>query len=305
MKKRILLTGILLLLSETCSFAGAGTTAVNFLKMPQGNRATAMGSSFVAFAEGPTAVYWNPAGLAKGIFNEARLIYNNWFEGIYYGFAAYRHNLKSGGLGAGITYLNSGTITRRENGRDISGSSYDLKNIAVSAGHGLKVSEYVNLGIAVKYIMETADGEAMGGISGGVGSQYQRKVEEHIIRAGVSVMNLGGKMGYDDKYPLPAVIRIGIGDELLNGRFRGGAECDYYLQEDNIHGGMGVEFAAAPFLDLRCGYRFGRKDVVFPYGVTAGFGVKYTEVVEYCFDYSIATIGDLGFVHRVGFGVRF
>ena len=40
-----------------------GTTAASFLELGVGSRAVAMGEAYVAIAEGPTAGYWNPAGL--------------------------------------------------------------------------------------------------------------------------------------------------------------------------------------------------------------------------------------------------
>lgn len=42
-----------------------GTVAAPFLTISQGARATAMGSAFVAIADDPSAVYWNPAGIAR------------------------------------------------------------------------------------------------------------------------------------------------------------------------------------------------------------------------------------------------
>ncbi|MBN2406529.1 MAG: PorV/PorQ family protein [Elusimicrobia bacterium] len=282
-----------------------GITAADFLKLPQGNRATAMGTSFVAFAEGPTSLYWNPAGLATGMFNEGRLVYNDWIEGIYYAYAAYRHRMESGGFGVSVTYLDSGEIVKRDQGREDSGSTYKLQDVAVCVGQGLRVSKYVNAGMCLEFITESADGESINGLAGGLGMQYKKKVNEHYIHTGMSVMNLGTRMGYEDKFPIPAVIRLGIGDELMNERLRGSFETDYYMDGKKMSGGAGMEFRVSPALDLRCGYRFGHRDISIPYGLTAGFGIKYTETVEYNFDYSISSMGDLGIVNRIGFGVKF
>lgn len=46
--------------------------AAEFLKIPVGARAMGMGGAFVALADDPTAVYWNPAGL---IFANRRQVY--------------------------------------------------------------------------------------------------------------------------------------------------------------------------------------------------------------------------------------
>src|SRR5205085_11630863 len=43
----------------------AGTASGTFLKIGVGARATGLGESFVAVANDPSAIYWNPAGLAS------------------------------------------------------------------------------------------------------------------------------------------------------------------------------------------------------------------------------------------------
>jgi len=285
--------------------AAPGTTAANFLKLPQGNRATAMGSSFTANAEGPTAVFWNPAGLANGPFNEARMVYNDWIEGIYYGYAAYRHRIDRGGFGFAVTYLNSGSITRRETGRECSGSAYYLQDIAVDFGEGIYISDTFNVGVLLKLISEYIDGESANSLAGGLGGQYRKQYRDHFLSAGLALMNLGTEMGYDSKYPLPVILRMGVSDELPGSGFSSSAQIDMHTSEGAVTGGAGVELQAASFLKVRLGYRFGYRDVPFPYGITAGFGVTYTDVVDYLFDYSVSTLGDLGFVNRIGFGIKF
>ncbi|MFH1416653.1 MAG: PorV/PorQ family protein [Elusimicrobiota bacterium] len=286
-------------------YAGSGTTFASFMKLPLGNRAAAMGRSYTALSEGPASLYWNPAGLAKGVFNEGRLAYSRWIEGIYYGYAGYRHSVKYGGIGLSVLYLDSGSIPKRGNGREELGTDYSLNDISVDAGFGMKITEGLNAGIAVKYFGESADTETAYGFSGGLGIQYMKRYGQHYLNTGMSLMNLGQDSGYDEKFPLPAVLRIGIGDELMSGRIYGAAELDYYLNETEIVGGVGMELRATPFLDLRCGYRFGYEDIDIPYGLTAGFGLKYVENVEYIFDYSIGSLGDLGFINRLGMGIRF
>jgi len=42
-----------------------GTTAAPFLSIEVGSRAIGMGGAFVALANDASALYWNPAGLAR------------------------------------------------------------------------------------------------------------------------------------------------------------------------------------------------------------------------------------------------
>ena len=48
--------------------SGVGTRAAEFLTIPVGPRAVAMGGAFAAAADDITSIYWNPAGL--GFLNE-------------------------------------------------------------------------------------------------------------------------------------------------------------------------------------------------------------------------------------------
>jgi len=305
MKKTAAALILLIFCLNGSSGAESGTTSAAFLKLGQGNRETAMGGSFVAAVRGPSAVFWNPAGLATGIFNEARLIYNSWVQDIYWGYASYRHNLGKGGFGAAVTYLNSGDMVRRGSGREESGSSYSLTDIAFDIGQGLRLTGNINAGVSVKFINEKIDEETATAVAVGFGGQYHRELNSHYISAGLSCMNMGTRMGYGEKFPLPAVIRLDAADLFPGQRLMAHAGFDYFVVEERATAGAGIEFTAAPFLDLRCGYRFGYRDINSVYGLTAGFGIKYIEEVEYSFDYSFATLGDLGYINRIGFGVRF
>jgi hypothetical protein len=305
--KRRFLTAVLTFVSVIAvrGLCGTGITAVDFLKISQGNRASAMGSSYVAMAQGPTSLYWNPAGLACGVFNEARMIYNRWIEDIYFGYAAYRHNLNTGGFGFSVTYLNSGDIERRTDGRDISGASYTMSDVAVDVGQGLRLTDNLNCGVSIKFINEIIDEESISGLAAGFGGQFHKKIKEHYIKAGISVMNIGTRMGFNDKYPLPAVVRLGFADSIIQSRLGGSVEIDYFIVEQKLAGGLGIEYSLAPFMDVRAGYIAAGVPASGLGGLTAGIAFRYDEKVEYLFDYTLTSLGDLGLVNRIGTGIRF
>ncbi len=305
MNRKIIVNIAVVLVCASNMFAGAGTTAVNFLKIQQGSRAAAMGGTNAAFSRGPESLYWNPAGLGRGVFNEVKMIYNDWIEDVYCCYAAYRHNIRKGGVGFAVTYLDSGDIIRRDNGRELTGLNYKMTDLAVDLGVGLKMTDNLNAGVSVKYISETIDAEKAQGVAAGFGLQYHKMLRKHYLNGGVAVMNMGSNMGFDEKFPLPMMLKVGVGDELYSGRIRISAETNYHFTEERFDGGAGVELRLNPFLDVRFGYKFGQSDVVFPYGLTAGFGIRYIEKMEYLIDYAISTLGDLGYINRIGFGVRF
>ena len=59
-----------------------GTTAASFLEIGIGSRAVGMGGAYVAMAEGPTAAYWNPAGLGMMDHTEVSVMHMNWVTDI-------------------------------------------------------------------------------------------------------------------------------------------------------------------------------------------------------------------------------
>jgi hypothetical protein len=65
------------------------TTAAQFLKLEVGPRATAMGGATVAAVEDMTALFWNPAGLAKVKQQSFYGTYTSLYAGIQHGYVAF------------------------------------------------------------------------------------------------------------------------------------------------------------------------------------------------------------------------
>ena len=75
--------------AQTKSHEAAGTTGLNFLKIGVGGRPAGMGEAFVAVADDASALYWNPAGLARLTSPEAIAMHNEWFQGMRYEYLGY------------------------------------------------------------------------------------------------------------------------------------------------------------------------------------------------------------------------
>src|SRR5258706_11148153 len=56
----------------------AGTSSGTFLRIGIGARAAGLGESFVAVANDPSAIYWNPAGLASLLRKEIAVSHIDW-----------------------------------------------------------------------------------------------------------------------------------------------------------------------------------------------------------------------------------
>ena len=84
--KKIILFSILaaaaavFMLNDACAnfkMSDSGTTTAQFLKLGVGARAIGMGEAYSAIADDPTAIYWNPAGLAAVSEHSVSLMHAN------------------------------------------------------------------------------------------------------------------------------------------------------------------------------------------------------------------------------------
>ncbi len=66
-----------------------GTSSGSFLKIGVGARATGLGESFVAVANDPSAIYWNPAGLASIQRQELSISHLEWPADISFDHISY------------------------------------------------------------------------------------------------------------------------------------------------------------------------------------------------------------------------
>jgi hypothetical protein len=77
-----------------------------------GARAMGLGRAYVAVANDPTAVFWNPAGLELAPRAAFSLFHNQVFEGTIYDFAGFVYpTLTYGTVGLGFARLGTGDIT--------------------------------------------------------------------------------------------------------------------------------------------------------------------------------------------------
>ncbi len=104
----------LLLPSDTCSAGGLDGGTDSPFAAGAGARALALGGAYTAVAEGPSALVWNPAGLALEQRKTASFYYSSPFlEGSRYTFVGYTHPLLDlGTLGFGNLRYGVGEIDK-------------------------------------------------------------------------------------------------------------------------------------------------------------------------------------------------
>lgn len=222
--------------------AQSGTAAAEFLNVPVGARATAMGGAFGATASDGTALYWNPAGLATLTGQTATFEYAQWHVGSDFNFASVTSTTPLGTVAVGVTaltYPRMDVIREDVNNQEPTGETFSAGSYAVSLAYARRLTDRFAMGGTVKVVRETIAGSAANGVGFDIGTLFRTPLRG--IRLGASVTNFGSKMkisGEDlnipfdplpgqngnnnavpgriqtDAFDLPLTMRVGLAGEV-------------------------------------------------------------------------------------------
>ncbi|PIR19583.1 MAG: hypothetical protein COV48_01195, partial [Elusimicrobia bacterium CG11_big_fil_rev_8_21_14_0_20_64_6] len=305
--------------------AGPGTTAVPVLQIPMSARAAGMGTSFTAVASDASAMFYNPAGLAR--LNAQELDFSfatgqgeTSIQNFSYAGPTPFTGISGNGYtsaGANALYSQSGTIEVNR----LSATGSLASSESISAGSDLILTgvyaERVGmtpidlrdasyqidhfLGVGGKYIRSTIVSQTGSAFVADVG--YLVHSPEAGWSFGASALNVGGKIKYsEEKEPLPATFRGGFswqGGVPSVHNVIASVDGDYILDEREWHANMGVEYFWVKTYGVRLGYQIHRDDA----GLTMGFGLRWKG--RYLLDYAWALGKTLSDQHRITVSYRF
>ena len=203
--------------NETREVTRGGTTAAEFLSIPVGARATAMGSAFAASVEDATAIYWNPGGVGR--IQQATFVaeHADWLAGIRFNFAAVALPTRLGTFGVGVTALRTPemmvTTVEEQMG---TGERFEASSYAVAVSYGRALMERFAFGITVKAITERIWNSRATGFAVDMGTVFTTPFRG--IRLGASMSNFGTKMrmGGDDLLVIADVDPVNRGNNESN-----------------------------------------------------------------------------------------
>lgn len=300
--KAIILSGALAAgaAAPSASFAGAGTSGGEFLRIVQSPRAVGMGETGAGlYGDLLGALSMNPAALARTGYREASFTYNSWLEGITSQQASYAYPLggKKGVLAGSVSMLSVPTM----NGYDNSGAPagpVGAGDLVVSAVYAARLSgpwddRRVGLfaGGAVKYAREKLDTVAAsaGLLDAGV-LWLTRTPWGDTVGLGASAQSLGGGFKFDsvtDKSP--SVLRGGASYITL----AAGDPLTFALdvkkpRDSSAVFSFGTEYLCWRVVALRAGYI---SDSDLGSGLRLGGGV-IIRLLQ--FDYALSSYGKFG-----------
>lgn len=339
MKKTMILFLSLLLCSPVFaqSVSKVGTTAAPFLNIDVGARAVAMGGAFTTLSDDASAVYWNPAGLARLDRAEAMFNHTKWLADINFNFAAIVLPLQHfGTIGASATFLTMDdmeiTTTDHPMGN---GELFSVGSYSFALSYANNLTDRFSIGGSVKYVRENIHHCSANGIALDIGTLFETQFNGLMV--GMSISNYGTKMkmsgldllvpaDYDpsiegnndalnayfqtDGFDMPLMFRVGLGIDLL----KGAGNSNLFMAVDALHPNddveslnVGAEYIFNQMVALRAGYRslFGSDDS--EEGLTLGGGIKYRIIgfTEIRLNYAYQDFGVLNNVQRISIGLAF
>jgi hypothetical protein len=199
-KKIILLSGLLLAATPAPGQSGGdvskvGTTAAPFLEIPVGARAIGMGGAFVGTSDDVTALYWNPAGVARLNRSEAMFTHIEWIADMKFDYAGVALSLEEfGWIGLSFTSLSMGDmLVRTVDQPEGTGEFFDAGSFAAAIHYARNLTDKFSIGFTAKYISERIWNMHAGAFAIDVGTLFVTNFLNGM-RIGATVSNFGTEM---------------------------------------------------------------------------------------------------------------
>lgn len=223
----------------------AGTSSAAFLRIPVGARGAALGSAYVSMADDPSAMFWNPGGLARVSKSSLFVDHSPYLPGLNFNYLALALRSESfGSVGFNITALSTENMIRTTMEQPMgTGETFDATSLAIGVAYARNLTDRFSIGANVKYIQEAILNSRATGFAIDLGTLYTTPFDG--IRLGVSITNFGSSMRIDgedlnvrvdiapgqtggnqgivgrlktDDFDSPLLMRVGISWDALNSK---------------------------------------------------------------------------------------
>lgn len=303
--------GILLLAAGAVPLeaSGVSSTGAQFLKIPVGVRAAAMGETFVAFADDVSTTHWNTAGLSRLTRYEIQFLHVSFFQSLNYEFLGVGLPIRPGsvvGLSAALDFVPSFNSTN-----DPLALPGEASDLAIALGFGQRFGEHLAFGVGGKFLQSKLAGFKATGM--GLDAGILAYTSDGSLTLGLSVQNLGQVSSFDQfaaREELPATYRAGLAYRLGAGKptnWALGADVEkgIDLPDPVFHAGSEFWWGVGDVgIAFRGGYEVSEldDDLGGNVGATFGTGVRLSSLQ---FDYALVPFGSLGNTHRFSMTYRF
>jgi len=217
MKKKV----VLLVLTAAAGLAASalgqskvGTAGEQFLKMGVSARAMGMGEAFVAVANDASALFYNPAGLARLSRRELLATHTQYPAGINHEFVGIAYPVSKTGGTWGISFI---ALTMDDMKRTIplapgdgwDGTYFTATTYTGGITYSRSLTHKFSTGVTLKLIRDALDDKRAMGICGDVGTLYDLGFKK--IQLGMAITNFGPDMKFiKESFPLPMNFKVGL-----------------------------------------------------------------------------------------------
>jgi hypothetical protein len=307
------LAGCLVLVADARAaeiFEKVGTFDGQFLKIGIGARAAGMGCAFVAIADDASAVFWNPAGLARLDPDRTEVMGNVafWPAGLTFSQGTVVFHVK--GL-PGAVSLNARSLTMDDEPErtsfrpDGTGLFFDAGYTAFGLTYARSLTDKFSVGLNANLVQMGLAEYKEQTVTFDLGTLYE--VGTLGMRIGMGIQNIGSQVQFIEREGrIPAVFRVGASFQLMEtpehhlvGAF------EFSHPPDNAErANLGAEYGFRDFIFVRGGYNFNYDAE----GLAGGMGLRFPVSTLHTvanLDYAYTDMMDLGAAHRVSLRVRF
>ena len=293
---------ILSTLSLAFSQDKIGTSAANFLGIPMGSKATALGGAFTSISSDPSSIFYNPASISRIERNRLTLNNTNWFLDSKILFISGNYHInKNISVGSFLINLDYGDEEITDfNNQEGAGTYWSANDLAFGSALSFNLTNEFSIGTTLKYINQRIHNETANSIATDIGIYYLSELKKFSM--GFSISNFGLNMILDGKdlynridldpedggnnetivakiktesWPLPLFLRLGISQQFQVGKNVALlSSSDFIIPSDDAEIiCSGIELSMKDIIVLRFGYNSTLNDYKDEY-FTFGFGLK-------------------------------
>jgi hypothetical protein len=292
----------------TEEFEKVGTVGVQFLKIGYGARAAGMGGAYTAIAEDASAIFWNPAGVARLTDNVLSFNHVAWPAEVAMTQAAYvwRFAWLPGtlALSARSLYMDEQPVRTVFDDTGSSGEFFDAGDVAFGVTYSRSLTDKFSAGLSAYYVREGLADYSASAYTFDFGTLYNTGFRS--LRVGMAIANIGSDLKFLERnVKIPTIFRVGLSMNLYRDESNSVLwSAEFSHPPDNAErGNFGAEYSFRDFFFVRGGYNY-RYDTE---GVAAGVGVKFPASISSNaqLDYAYTDMGDLGQAHRFSLDLSF
>jgi hypothetical protein len=315
------LLGMVSLIAVAGNINRTGTAGAQELLIPVGAKDVALGGSNMAYTAGVDAIYWNPAGVARGDGVQAMFSHMSYIGDVGIEYGAVTVNAGDfGSLGFSIKAVNFGDIPQTTaDYPDGTGQTYSPAYVTAGVTYSRILNDRISVGATVNLISEKIMSASATGVSLDAGVQYNG-LGTPGLKLGVAIKNVGPNMTFSGSdlyrtgnttsdargtqsyavvaapFELPSQMEIGLAydwkaNESNNVTVFTDFENNNY--QDDVWK-FGAEYSFDKLLFVRGGYNFSPNAPNDPahrtvqlYDFSLGAGIKYNlGGVDFSFDYA-------------------